>query len=328
VDTAESGQPAVEGDQEVEALRLADLPDDDAIGPHPQGLFDEAAEGDLPRPFEAGLSALHRDDVPIARRELEGLLHGDDAEGGIECRDERAEHGGLPCLRRPGHQQVGTGDHAGPQELRGLVTDRSGGDELTEVADPRGELADVDRHVAPGDVRDDDVQPGPVRQRRVDERVGQIDPTSGRSEHPFHEVADVALAEDDVGELRHPGTCHEHLGRLVDPDLLDARVVQQGLDRPEAGHRGEHLTRHAVLVVDERCGVVQRVLVVPTHLFTGDPPCSTAPARLTELLAHPVAHARRDDLSRCPHAAILTKTRHSPQKLSTAPRPEVSGTAR
>jgi hypothetical protein len=33
----------------------------------------------------------------------------------------------------------------------------------------------------------------------------------------------------------------EDLGRLVDPDLLDGRVVEVLLQRAEAGHRVEHL---------------------------------------------------------------------------------------
>ena len=43
------------------------------------------------------------------------------------------------------------------------------------------ELADVDRHVPAGDVRDDDVQPRAVGQHRVDERRRQVDPATRRS---------------------------------------------------------------------------------------------------------------------------------------------------
>jgi hypothetical protein len=42
--------PGVEGDQQVEAFLLADLSDDQAVGPHPQRLLDEAPLTDPPSP--------------------------------------------------------------------------------------------------------------------------------------------------------------------------------------------------------------------------------------------------------------------------------------
>ena len=48
-----------------------------------------------------------------------------------------------------------------------------------------------------------------------------------------------------------PAPRDEHLRRLVDPDLLDQRIVEIGLQRAEAGHRVEDCSRR-------RSGVGQR----------------------------------------------------------------------
>ena len=57
------GQAAVQRDQQVEALLLPDLADDDPGRAHPQRLLDQAAQRDLAGALEVGLAALHRDDV-------------------------------------------------------------------------------------------------------------------------------------------------------------------------------------------------------------------------------------------------------------------------
>src|SRR4051812_1190799 len=69
----------VQRNQQVEALLLTHLPDDDARGTHPQCLLDQAAERDLPGALQAGLATLHRGDVSLGDLQLEDLLARDDA---------------------------------------------------------------------------------------------------------------------------------------------------------------------------------------------------------------------------------------------------------
>jgi hypothetical protein len=52
-------------------------------------------------------------------------------------------------------------------------------EELMEAVGLQHERSDVDRHVAAGDVGDDDVQPGAVGHRGVDEWRADVDPPSG-----------------------------------------------------------------------------------------------------------------------------------------------------
>jgi hypothetical protein len=54
---------AVQRDEQVEALLLPDLADDDAFGSHPECLLDEASESHLAGALEVRLPGLHSDDV-------------------------------------------------------------------------------------------------------------------------------------------------------------------------------------------------------------------------------------------------------------------------
>ena len=61
VHAAHPRDPGVEGQQQVEALLLAHLADDEAAGSHPQRLLDQPAQPDLALALEVRLPGLHRD---------------------------------------------------------------------------------------------------------------------------------------------------------------------------------------------------------------------------------------------------------------------------
>ena len=68
------GRPRVQRDEQVEALLLPHLADDDPRGPHPQRLLDQPAQRDLAGALEVGLAGLHRDDVGQRHPQLEDLF--------------------------------------------------------------------------------------------------------------------------------------------------------------------------------------------------------------------------------------------------------------
>ena len=92
------GKPGVERDEQVEALGLAHLADDDARGPHPQGLLDQPTQRDLAGALERGLPALHRGDVAVRDAQLEDLLAGDDPLAGRDGRGQAVQQGRLAGL--------------------------------------------------------------------------------------------------------------------------------------------------------------------------------------------------------------------------------------
>ena len=116
------------------------------------------------------------------------------------------------------------------------------------------ELADVDRAVPAGDVRDDrraaGSRPAGVASTNG---VGQVEPPpdwSAASARPGR--APRPAVEHRRGQLAAAAPGDEDLARLVDPDLLDLRVVEAPLQRPEAGDRVEHRPRHPARVAERR----------------------------------------------------------------------------
>ncbi|MGI8701293.1 MAG: hypothetical protein ACR2JU_08825 [Nocardioidaceae bacterium] len=80
------------------------------------------------------------------------------------------------------------------------------------------------------------------------------------------------------------------LGR-VDPDLLDRRVVEVGLERTEPGDPGHQLTDHRVDVSDRYDDLGQAALVVGTDHLGGDAAYETRVAlRVDTVAPDPIAH--------------------------------------
>ncbi len=89
----------------------------------------------------------------------------------------------------------------------------------------------------------------------------------------------------------------EDPARVVDPDLLDGRVVEVGLQRAEAGDPGDQLADDRVDVGDGRDDTGQRALVVVADDDLGDPAYEPGVAlRVDALAAYVVAHLRVEAL--------------------------------
>ena len=79
--------------------------------------------------------------------------------------------------------------------------------------------------------------------------------------------------------------------RVVDPDLLDRRVVEEGLQRPESGDPGDQLADHRGRVGHRRDGAGQAALVVVADDALGDPAYDRGVAlRVDALAADGLAH--------------------------------------
>jgi hypothetical protein len=114
-----------------------------------------------------------------------------------------------PCVAGPaGDHDVEPGDHRRLEEPDALAAHRAQADQLGERVGAEHEPPDVDRPVAPGDVGDDDVEPGTVAQGGVDEWAGEVDPAATGPEHELDQVVDVLLAEHGGGQLRPSGLGH------------------------------------------------------------------------------------------------------------------------
>ena len=232
------GSPGVQRDQQVEALLLAHLADDDPVGPHPQRLLDEPAQRDLAGALEAGLAGLHRDHVGQRHRSSKTSSQVTTRSRPGIAAARQLSSVVLPAWVPPATMMLSPRSDRRLEERRRRAGQRAQADQLVEAGGREDELADVDRPVLAGDVRDDDVQAAAVGQHRVDERRGQVDPAARGLEHPLDQVAHLVGGQDRRGQLvRPPLRATNTRPGLVDPDLLDRRVVEVALQRAEAGDR-------------------------------------------------------------------------------------------
>ena len=139
------------------------------------------------------------------------------------------------------------------------------------------------------------MQPAAVRERRVDERLTQIDPATGGLQHPLDEIAHRGVGERQRQPLRDAGAGDEDAVGSVDPELLDRRIVEVRLQRTVARDRGEHLAHARRLVVDRSEAAGQREVVVAAHLAARDVRGELGIAgRIGPLGPQPLAHALGD----------------------------------
>lgn len=107
-----------------------------------------------------------------------------------------------------------------------------------EVVHGRGaddEAPDVDRPVLTSDVGDRDMQPAPVRQRRIDERLRQVQASARDAQHALDEVAHLIGFEHDGRQLAASTSRNEDPTGFVDPQFFHEWVVEVRLQRTEAG---------------------------------------------------------------------------------------------
>ena len=262
VDRAHPGQAGIQGDQHVQALGLPDLAHHQPVGAHAQGLLDQPAHGDFAFALQVGLPALQPHDVPQRKLQFEDLLDGDDALAGSDARGQTVEHGGLARLGCAGDQDVQAAGHGRAEEPGCLRCQRAQFHQMFEPARLHHELADIDGPVTPRHVRDHDVQAGTVGKGGIHERGRHVQAAPGTLEHPFHEVPDLLVRERDRGQLGFAVPGHVDLVGSVEPDFLDGRVVEKGLEGPEPGHGVEDESPGRLQRADWREGTQQGALVV------------------------------------------------------------------
>src|SRR5438093_287644 len=235
----------VHGLEHVEGLARTALADDDAVGPHAQGVPHELADGDGAPTLDVRRPRLERDDVLLAELELGGVLDRDDP---LVVRDEGREDIERRRLARAGaarHEDVQARFDAGLEEVEHL---RGGSPEPDEVVDGERagrELPDRDDRTDERQGRDDRVDAGAVCQAGVDHRAPLVHAPTDRGDDPIddpHHV--VVVLEDHVRELELARALDVHLARAVHHDFGDALVAEERLERSEADDLVRDLLEH------------------------------------------------------------------------------------
>ena len=133
------------------------------------------------------------------------------------------------------------------------------------------ELADVDRRESAGDALEHHVQPMALGQHRVDERASLMS-MRRPLDLSIRSTSSLTMrrVEAQVGQLVATAAGDEDPARVIDPDLLDLGVVEEGLERPEAGDPGDELADHRAVVGDRSHRTGQAQLVVAADDVLGD----------------------------------------------------------
>ena len=187
-------------------------------------------------------------------------------------RREAVERRGLAGLRAPGDQDVEPDGHRRLEEPRGLLGEAVQPHQIGQPGRADDELPDVHRRETAGYPLEHDMEPVTVGQHGVDERLGDVDPTTAGLEHPLDQLLDLRRAQDRRGQLVPAGAGDEDAAGVVDPDLLDRRVVEVALQRPEARDPRDELLDHVVRVGHRRDDAGEAALVV-----VGDHPRGQGP---------------------------------------------------
>ena len=236
----------VHGLEHVERLTAAALADDDAIGPHAQGVAHQLADGDRALAFDVRRPRLERDDVLLAQLQLGRVLDRDDA---LVVGDERRQD--VEQRRLAGAGAAGDDDVQARLDARAQEVDHLGrrGPEADQVVrrHRRGrELADGDHGPDERDGRDDDVDARAVDEAGVDHRRRLVDAPADRRDDALDDAHHVIVVlERHVGQLDLAAALDVHLARAVDHHLSDRLVAQQRLQRAEADDLVGDLLEHA-----------------------------------------------------------------------------------
>ena len=126
----EPGVAGVHGLEHVQGLGATALTDDDAVGPHTQGVADEVADADLAAALGVGRPGLQRDDVGSLDLEFGRLLDRDEP---LAVRDEvrqDVQHRGLPGAGSADDDDADLAAHQRLEEHRGVHAERPEPDQV------------------------------------------------------------------------------------------------------------------------------------------------------------------------------------------------------
>jgi len=145
-----------------------EVADDDAVGPHPQGVADQVADGHRALALDVGGTRLQADHVVLLELELRGVLDRDDPLVGGDEGGEHVQGGRLAGTGAAGDHHVEATPHAGVEEVRGAVAQGAEPDQVVDGQRVRCELADRERAAVDGEWWNDRVHAASVGQPGVD----------------------------------------------------------------------------------------------------------------------------------------------------------------
>ncbi len=171
----------------------------------------------------------------LGEPELGGILDRDHPLAGLDERRERVQNGRLARTGAAADDHVPTAPHGGLELREQIVVEGPPRSQLGGIRSDARESPDRHGRAVDGEWRDHHVDARAVRQAAVRHRAELVDPAADRTEHALDHVAQSLLSrERDVGSDQAAPSFDPDLPVTVDQNLLDVRVPEQLLQRPEA----------------------------------------------------------------------------------------------
>ncbi|MNV05386.1 hypothetical protein D3C71_957220 [compost metagenome] len=172
----------------------------------------------------------------MIQRQLGGVLDGDDTlvvrHEGSQCVQQR----GLAGAGAAGDEDVAAAAYQCVQQGVHRLVERTACEQFVGRERVFAELADRHHRAIDGQRRNDGVESAAVGQARIDHRVGVVKATAERRDDATQDAQQVAVIAEALGgaaQLSAAGNVHVLV--TVDEDVLDLRVMQQIIQRAEAG---------------------------------------------------------------------------------------------
>ncbi len=222
--------------QHLQHLGATYLADHDAVRAHAQAVADQVTDADRTLAFGAADAALQAHHVRMVERQFGGVLDGDHALIRGHVTGQCVEQGGFAGAGTTGDQDVAAAQHHRLQQCLHRRIEGALGQQLVGRERILAELADGHHRSVHRQRRDDRVEATAVGQTRVDHRIGVIQATPERGQDAAQDAQQVGIVGEALGGALELAALRDmHVLEAVDQDVFDGRIVQQVVERAEAG---------------------------------------------------------------------------------------------
>src|SRR5579875_2176410 len=227
----------VHGLQHVEGFLTATLADDDAVRPHAECILDQFALANFAFSLDIGWARFHARHVGLLELQLGGVLDRDQPLLLRDERGQRVEHRRLAGPGTAGNDGADARLDGRGEQFGHRRTQRADLDEPGEAERFLGEFADRYQRPVDADRTHRDVDARAIGQTCVTERVRFINATTdGRYDLVDDAQQMLFVFEAHRQRFKNAAPLDIDVFVAVDQNVADGGVLEQRLERTEAGH--------------------------------------------------------------------------------------------
>jgi hypothetical protein len=227
----------------------ADLANDDAVGPHTEGVDHQLADVNGALALDVGRAGFHARHVGLLQPQLGRILDGHDALVLGNVAGERIEQRRLSGAGSAADQDVEARLHAALQQFQHSFGERQPGDQVLALHPMAAETADAKQRSIDGYGRDGGVDARAIRQAGVHQRRTLIDAAPHAGHHFLDDAQQVGVVlELDRRTIQLAGPLHVYQLGSGDQNIADGRILQQWLEGSQSEDFVQNLFDDAVFL--------------------------------------------------------------------------------